>query len=544
MKLQLVISLLAALGTVAAAPMNNNRRQNQPQVTTARTAGAATRKATSTAQAASSPAPNPAQPAAPTSAVSVEASAVAASPAAAEVKTTGLAAEPSGAAASAAVASAQADPVAAESLASSLAVEAATASTNAAAAAPSTDLTPAWGARSRQYLYVWAGAVGRQVPDRLVTFDFDPWSPNYGQMVSQTLTPTTGNEPHHCGVSKDKRRLLCGGLLSLLKAQDEIFVFDIEADAANPRLIRTTKSKFGSVPDEFFTMSDNTFLLSNMGSNEGGTPGRVARVDIDGNVLAEYPEKPPKDFNPHGVQVREDLNLLATCDYVDPSSTLNAVPGGVVVRSSVRLWNLKEMKIVNTIYTPAGSGTMDCKMYNKDPRARGYMGGSGNGEVYQWDSAAGTSKKVFNMNDDVISWFFMKPFYVITAQYMSMTSDDRFLMIPYVSAPGKWNNKPGYYSGVVVYDVSDPQAPRKVHNERFPAYAGPHLCHIMGNRLIVTDYFLEEDDFGKIHMDGDHVVRVFTISNTGILYPEPRFQVDMDSIIPGVQLRPHGVGMN
>ncbi|BEI82146.1 hypothetical protein CcaverHIS002_0300140 [Cutaneotrichosporon cavernicola] len=517
MKVQLLISLLVALGSVSAAPMEKRQRgcfffwfggQSCRLAGFASAAGAA------------SVTPSAAQ----------------------ELQTSEgapAAAEPSGAA----VAQAASDPQAAAALASSLAVAAATATTDAAAAAPSTDLTPAWGARSRQYMYIWAGAVGRQVPDRLITFDFDPWSSNYGQMISQTLTETTGNEPHHCGLSADKKRLLCGGLLSLLKGQNEIFVFDVETDPSQPKIIATTKSKLGSVPDEFVAMPDNTFLLSNMGSASGGSPGTIAKVASNGTVLAEYPENPPKDFNPHGVQVRHDLNLMATCDYVDPASTLNAVPGGVVLRSSIRIWNLKEMKIVNTIYTPAGSGTMDCKMYNKDPRARGYMGGSGNGEVYQWDSAAGTAKKVFNVNDDVISWFFMKPFYTVTAQYMAMSSDDRFLFVPYVSAPGRWNEKQGYYSGILSYDVSDPNSIRKVHNERFPAYAGPHLCHIMDNRLVTTDYFLDEDDFGKIHMDGDHVVRVFTISSSGVLYPEPRFTVDMDELIPGLGLRPHGMAM-
>ncbi|BEI89943.1 uncharacterized protein CcaverHIS019_0300130 [Cutaneotrichosporon cavernicola] len=528
MKVQLLISLLVALGSVSAAPMEKRQRG-------ASSSGSA-------AKAAASPASVSAANPVPSASASAAGAASVTPSAAQELQTSEgapAAAEPSGAA----VAQAASDPQAAAALASSLAVAAATATTDAAAAAPSTDLTPAWGARSRQYMYIWAGAVGRQVPDRLITFDFDPWSSNYGQMISQTLTETTGNEPHHCGLSADKKRLLCGGLLSLLKGQNEIFVFDVETDPSQPKIIATTKSKLGSVPDEFVAMPDNTFLLSNMGSASGGSPGTIAKVASNGTVLAEYPENPPKDFNPHGVQVRHDLNLMATCDYVDPASTLNAVPGGVVLRSSIRIWNLKEMKIVNTIYTPAGSGTMDCKMYNKDPRARGYMGGSGNGEVYQWDSAAGTAKKVFNVNDDVISWFFMKPFYTVTAQYMAMSSDDRFLFVPYVSAPGRWNEKQGYYSGILSYDVSDPNSIRKVHNERFPAYAGPHLCHIMDNRLVTTDYFLDEDDFGKIHMDGDHVVRVFTISSSGVLYPEPRFTVDMDELIPGLGLRPHGMAM-
>lgn len=561
MKLQVLFPLLAILGSVAAAPMNERRQANgthsaqeeSSKAPAGSSSAPAPQGATTTialsASTAPAPSPSEAAPSAPSapapSADSQSAAAPsAASPSAPPADSSATAAPADASAAlSAAVESAQADPKAAESLASSMAVAAAASSTNPAAAAPSTDLTPAWGARSRQYLYVWSGAVGRQVPDRVVTFDFDPWSPTYGQMVAQTLTPTTNNEPHHCGVTTDKKRLLCGGLLSLLKKQDEIFVFDIE-DPGNPKFVRSTKSKMGSVPDEFFSMGDNTFLLSEMGSNEGGTPGRMARIDRDGNVMHEFPENPPKDFNPHGVQIREDLNLMVTCDYLDPGSTLNATPGPVTVRSSVRIWNLKEEKIVNTIYAPSGSGTMDCKMYNKDPRARGFMGGSGDGLVYQWDSAAGTVRQVLNINDDVISWFFMKPFYTITAQYMSLTKDDRFLFMPYLSGPDRFTGKEGYYSGILVYDVADPNNIKKIQNERFPAYAGPHLCHIMGNRLIATDYFLDEDDFGKIHMDGDRYVRVYTIASTGHLYPDPQFQVDMNKVVDGVQLRPHGVASN
>ena len=40
----------------------------------------------------------------------------------------------------------------------------------------------------------------------------------------------------------------------------------------------------------------------------------------------------------------------------------------------------------------------------------------------------------------------------------------------------------------------------------------------------MTDYFLNEDDFGKIHFEGDHKVRVLNVSDDG-LSVDPRFQV-------------------
>jgi len=61
---------------------------------------------------------------------------------------------------------------------------------------------------------------------------------------------------------------------------------------------------------------------------------------------------------------------------------------------------------------------------------------------------------------------------------------------------------------------------------------GPHSVHLTHDdkRLVVTDYFLNEDDFGKIHFEGDHQVHVFNVSDAG-LKVDPNFHV-IDSIRP------------
>ena len=62
-------------------------------------------------------------------------------------------------------------------------------------------------------------------------------------------------------------------------------------------------------------------------------------------------------------------------------------------------------------------------------------------------------------------------------------------------------------------------------------------------RLIVSDYFLNEDNFGKVHLDGDHYIRVLDVGRDR-LTADPRFQIDFNTVIPGVELRPHGVGVS
>jgi hypothetical protein len=56
---------------------------------------------------------------------------------------------------------------------------------------------------------------------------------------------------------------------------------------------------------------------------------------------------------------------------------------------------------------------------------------------------------------------------------------------------------------------------------------------------VVTDYFLNEDGFGRVDIDGDHRGRVFLVGDDS-LRPDPRFNVDFNDAVPGLHLRPHG----
>src|SRR5258705_11508380 len=70
---------------------------------------------------------------------------------------------------------------------------------------------------NEKYLFVWAGDQARSGPDFLAVVNFNEDSRNYGKVITTVPLPgagSTGNEPHHVGLSKDGRVLACGGLLS------------------------------------------------------------------------------------------------------------------------------------------------------------------------------------------------------------------------------------------------------------------------------------------------------------------------------------------
>src|SRR5262245_30288881 len=89
-------------------------------------------------------------------------------------------------------------------------------------------------------LYVWAGDDARTNPDFLSVVNFDEASPDYGKVLRTVPLPApghAGNEPHHCHLSADGNVLACGGLLSVLKGQNDIFFFDV-SQARDPKLIK------------------------------------------------------------------------------------------------------------------------------------------------------------------------------------------------------------------------------------------------------------------------------------------------------------------
>ena len=83
------------------------------------------------------------------------------------------------------------------------------------------------------YVYVWTlGVEGLGDGwDKLVTVDVNPKSKNFGKVIHQVSVKSRG-EAHHMGLTDDRRHLWAGGL-----AGSEIYVFDIAANPARPKLL-------------------------------------------------------------------------------------------------------------------------------------------------------------------------------------------------------------------------------------------------------------------------------------------------------------------
>lgn len=398
-----------------------------------------------------------------------------------------------------------------------------------------------------KYLYVWAGDMARDNPDFLAVVNFDEKSNDYGKVITTIPLPppgNTNNEPHHCHLSKDKNILGCGGLLSLLQNQNSIYFFDV-SEPTSPRLIQSTSATLSNITDDFLPLDNGGFLVTNMGSNTGFTPGRVVEINPHLGIVHEWPVLRPRDdqstlddFNPHGISARPEENLMVTADFLEPATTLNVVQGDPVLRSSVRVWDFRQRRITKTIpiVTPnpeaGGVGTMDIKLIPRDPQRRAFTAGMFDGWVYLVDTDKGTAKPVFDCETIV--------------PHVEVPVRGGMIQLLDITKTGKSRLLTGAFQAgqIIMLDVSNPERPVQDAVVDLGKGAGPHTIALTNDdrRLVVTDYFLDQDGFGKIHFEGDHKVHVIKVNNHGLERDE-RFNLDFNTAFPTGPARPHGVAM-
>jgi selenium-binding protein 1 len=371
-------------------------------------------------------------------------------------------------------------------------------------------------------------------PDFLAVINFDEESKNYGKVIKTVPLPppgNVGNEPHHCHLSADRYVLACGGLLSLLRGQNSIFFFDV-TKPRDPKFIGSASAPSSGITDDFLPLDSGGFLITQMGSASGGAPGRVAEFDSGLQLYKEWPESPPLDgFNPHGIDARPEVNLMVTSDFILPSSTLNVVPGDPVVRNTIRVWDLFQRSIVRTVTVAGALGTMDVKLIPGDPHQRAFTAGMFDGFVYLIDTQAGTAKAVFDC-ETLVPHIDVPTRGGMTQLLAMPSSGDRLLFGSFQAGQ------------VGMLDVSDPEHPVQSGIVSLGVNSGPHDLVLTDDdkRLVVTDYFLNEDDFGKIHFEGDHHVHVIKVYKDRLKL-DRRFDIDFNTAFATGPARPHGIEM-
>jgi hypothetical protein len=279
-----------------------------------------------------------------------------------------------------------------------------------------------WSAHAgSSYLAVWSSdkepVANSLITDFLAIIDADPRSPTYGKVVNTAslqhvpgtnllndlgltgplgLTtqygfPATGipsdalNEAHHMThdpiVVGGRRYLYLGGLISA-----NVFRCDVTDPLHIPTCPLVTSAKevknfnrvgFSGV-DDFKQAPNGNLFVTYMGAEDLTTPGGLVELALDGTVVGEYAAAkqggPPRYMpsingvtdtgllaHPHGLDFRQDLNLLVTSDYADPLSLATAATLFAATEdcgTTVRFWDLSDLTSGPTAIAqvPVGNG--------------------------------------------------------------------------------------------------------------------------------------------------------------------------------------------
>jgi selenium-binding protein 1 len=395
-------------------------------------------------------------------------------------------------------------------------------------------VTVAFADNAETTLLVWAADKAHIAPDFVAVIDFDRTSPNYGRVIRTVPLSgpsAIGNEPHHVGLSRDGRTMALGGLLSVLRGQDQVFFFDV-TDPRQPTFIRSDNPPESSITDELVPLSNGGFLVTFMGGSNGANPGRVVEYDADLTFVKAWPASPPTDgFNPHGISIDETHNLMVTSDFICPLRTLHVHGGDAAdLRGSVRVWDLASRAITQTIVvgTPERpAGTMEVQLIPRDQRLRAFTAGMVDNTLYLVDTQKGTATAVFNFDVFSVRNVPAMP------QLLRINKQGTRLFVT-LNGAGK----------VVMFNIARPDHPEILSVIDLGPGSGPHYLQLTGDekRLVVTDYFLVEDlaPGGVVQAEGDHKIHVINVHGNR-LELDTRFDLDFNRDISTGPARPHGV---
>ena len=355
-------------------------------------------------------------------------------------------------------------------------------------------------------LYIWAGERRTAEPgndDLLIVADVEETSGTFGEILDVVKVGSTGNEPHHtrlCGST-----FWAGGLLS-----GAVFRFDL-SDPDAPTVTEHDIPDNLCVTDDFLCIGKGHVLSTLMGDAHGGTPGGIVELDADGRIVGTYPaddkgapletgvvdgvdlrevtgERFWRTFNPHGIDVHKELDVMLTTDMMEAASLAPNSAGEVnlVVRNTVRVWDFAERRVVQTV--PVGAAPMEVR-FIPGPEGRALVTCMASGELWLLERAADGryfGEPVLDFDGDLTN--------KAHPGTLEITGNGRFVTIA-LAGEGE----------VRRYDITDPRSP--VLDDTVLLGRGSHyLIHSADeSRFAVADYFLQEMELAGMG-EGDDAV--------------------------------------
>ena len=337
------------------------------------------------------------------------------------------------------------------------------------------------------------------------------------------------HEAHHGGFTDDRRHFWAAGL-----SDSRIFIFDVAADPANPKLVKTIedfvqKSGGAAGPHGAYALPGRMLIPSL--SNKDGT-GKAALVEYsnDGDYIITH--WLPTDQEPKGAKVEKvadgygyDARVLPRKNIMLSSSFTGIEnymrPLGEVVKDSeamkkfgqtMVLWDFHARQPKQVLHVPGV------------PLEIRWAWGPHNN--YAFTSTALTGKIWLVYEDQGGEW---------KAQAVADIGDPSKLLVPVdisLSADDKTLFVDTFMDGTTrAFDVSDPHKPKQIYEKRIGAQLNMVSQSWDGKRVYYTSSLLANWD--KTGADNEQFLKAYTWDGKELA---PRFEIDFTAEKLG---RPH-----
>jgi selenium-binding protein 1 len=369
------------------------------------------------------------------------------------------------------------------------------------------------------YVYIWTVGIDGlgDGSDKLVTVGANPDRPDYGKVVS-SVSVGGRHEAHHAGFTDDRRHLWAGGL-----DDSRIFVFDVATDPARPRLVKRIddfEERSGGVvgPHGFYALPGRMMISGLSNSSDRGGRTAIVEYNNDGEYIRTtwMPEGAEYGYD---ARVKSELNRLLTSSFTGHANYMR--PLGELLQDAEAMQRFGNTMVVWDFHARKPLQTLDVAGAPLEIRWALQPD-----HHYAFTATALTSKLigVFRKEDGSFEAVELAdigdPAKVPLPVDISISADDRFLFVD------------TFMDGTVrVFDVSNPRAPKLVHQEKI----GPQVNMVSqswdGKRLYFTSSLLSRWD--GIGGDDAQFLKVYGWDGKRL---SPAFEIDFREAGLG---RPH-----
>lgn len=365
------------------------------------------------------------------------------------------------------------------------------------------------------YVHVWTlGVPGwGDGSDKLVTIDADPRSRTYGRVIHSISVGGRG-EAHHMGFTDDRRYLWAGRL-----NDGKIFVFDVGADPARPRLVKTIadlSARSGLAGPHTFYALPGRMLVGNLSNrnNDGGVTGMALY-----NNRGEFIEKVAMptgeiggvrgDGYGYDLAINPRKNALLTSSFTGRDNYLrdlgDLIKDGAAMKrfgNTMVLWDLKALRPRQIFNVPGAPLEIRWSLRPDDDWAI---------------TATALTSKLWLIRPDAHGLW--------SARAVATIADPAKVPLPVdisirADAKGLWVNT--FMDGMTRYfDLTDPEAPTQTYAKHTGGQVNMISQSWDGKRIYVTSSLLEHWD--KSGLDGEQFLRAFNWDGKELT---PAFEVD------------------